>query len=119
MLLTSHRLCRKVIDNTNLFLSLHGDFFNLQNRKLVFRTAQSFPYSQMEIKKTKLMKVNRRGQEEHPRKNLSLDKNAPKINEDDITQVSKETEGMLTKKKLSKSCTGTKSKMLGVLSQPH
>ena len=54
--------------------------------------------------------------EEHPKSNLAQNSNAPRSQEDYITQVSKEIEGRVTKK-LSQDFSRTESRMLGAPSR--
>ena len=55
-------------------------------------------------------------QEEHPRNGQSRNTSVPRINEEDITQVSEEIEGRVTKK-LSQEFSRTESHILGALSK--
>ena len=65
----------------------------------------------------KLAAFNMDGEEKHPRKNLSRGKNAPRINEECVTQVFQDIEGRVTKKMVSKACDRTTSWVLGALSK--
>ena len=55
--------------------------------------------------------------EKHPRSNLAQNSNAPRSQEDYITQVSEEIEGRVTKR-LSKEFSRTKNRILGALTRP-
>ena len=66
--------------------------------------------------KRKLAAVARETQEEHPRNGQSRNTSVPRINEEDITQVSEEIEGRVTKK-LSQEISRTESRILGALSK--
>ena len=66
--------------------------------------------------KRKLAAVTRETQEEHSRNGQSRNTSAPRINEEYITQVSKEIEGRVTKK-LSQEFSRTESRILGDLSK--
>ena len=55
-------------------------------------------------------------QEEHPRNDQSRNTSVPRINEENITQVSEEIEGRFTKN-LSQDFTRTDSRILGALSK--
>ena len=48
--------------------------------------------------KRKLAALNKENCEEHPRSNLAEKSNVPRSQQDDITQVSEEIEGRITKK---------------------
>ena len=64
--------------------------------------------------KRKLAALNKENGEEHPRNNLAQNSNAPRSQEDYITQVSEEIEGRVTKK-LSQEFSRTGSRILGAL----
>ena len=66
--------------------------------------------------KRKLAELNKENCEEHPRSNLARNSNAPKSQEDYITQVSEEIEGRVTKR-LSKEFSRTENGILGALAQ--
>ena len=66
--------------------------------------------------KRKLAAVKREKQEEHPRNGQSRNTSVPRINEEYITQVSKEIEGRVSKK-LSQEFSRTESRILGALSK--
>ena len=66
--------------------------------------------------KRKLAALNKENCEEHPRSNLSQNSNVPRSQEDYMTQVSGEIEGILTKK-LSQKFSRTESRILGALSR--
>ena len=66
--------------------------------------------------KRKLAAVTRETQEEHPRNGQSRNTSVPRINEEYITQVSEEIEGIVTKK-LSQELSRTESRILGALSK--
>ena len=55
--------------------------------------------------------------QEHPWSNLAKNSNAPRSQEDYITQVSEEIEGRVTKK-LSKEFSRTENRILGALARP-
>ena len=65
--------------------------------------------------KRKLAAVTRKTQEERPRNGQSRNTFVPRINEEYITQVSKEIEGRVTKK-LSQEFSRTEYRILGALS---
>ena len=65
-------------------------------------------------KKKKLAALNKEKGEEHPWSNLAQNSNAPRSQEDYITQVSEEIEGRVTKR-LSKEFSRTKNRILGAL----
>ena len=65
--------------------------------------------------KKKLAALNKEVCEEHPRSNLAQNSNAPRSQEDYITQVSEEIEGRVTKK-LSQEFNRTENRTLGALS---
>ena len=66
--------------------------------------------------KRKLAALNKENCEEHPRSNLAQNLNAPKSQEDYITQVSEEIEGRVTKK-LSKEFSRTENRILAALAR--
>ena len=66
--------------------------------------------------KRKLAAVTREIQEENPRNGQSRNTSVPRINEEDITQVSEQIESRVTKK-LSQEFSRTMSRILGVLSK--
>ena len=66
--------------------------------------------------KGKLAALNRENCEEHPRSNLAQNSNAPRSQEDYITQVSEEIEGRVTKR-LSKEFSRTDNRILGGLAR--
>ena len=66
--------------------------------------------------KRKLAAVTRETQEEHPKNGQSRSTSVPRINEEYITQVSEEIEGIVTKK-LSQEFSRTESRILGALSK--
>ena len=65
----------------------------------------------------KLAALNKGNCEEHSRRNLAKNLNVPRSQEDYITQVSEEIEGIVTKK-LSQEFSRTENRMLGALSRP-
>ena len=66
--------------------------------------------------KKKLAALNKENCEEHPRSNLAQNSNAPRSQEDYITQVSEEIEGRVTKR-LSKEFSRTQNRILGALAR--
>ena len=66
--------------------------------------------------KRKLAALNEENCEEHPRSNLAQNLNAPRSQEDYITQVSEEIEGRVTKR-LSKELSRTETRILGTLAR--
>ena len=66
--------------------------------------------------KRKLAALNKENCEEHPRSNLALNLNAPRSQEDYITQVSEEIEGRVTKR-LSNEFSRTENRILGALAR--
>ena len=66
--------------------------------------------------KRKLATLNKENGEEHPRSNLAQNSNAPRSQEDYITQVSEEIEGRVTKR-LSKEFSRTENRILGALAR--
>ena len=64
--------------------------------------------------KRKLAALNKENCEEHPRCNLAQNSNAPRSQEDYITQVSEEIEGRVTKR-LSKEFSRTETRIWGAL----
>ena len=66
--------------------------------------------------KRKLAALNKENCEEYPRSNLAQNSNAPRSQEDYITQVSKEIEGRVTKR-LSKEFSRTENRILGELAR--
>ena len=68
------------------------------------------------LNKRKLAAVNKEDCEEHPRSNLAQISNAPRSQEDYITQVSEEIEGRV-KKRLSKEFSRTENRILGTLAR--
>ena len=60
--------------------------------------------------------MNKENCEEHPRSNLAQNSNAPRSQEDYITQVSEEIEGRVTKK-LSQEFSRTENRILGALAK--
>ena len=66
--------------------------------------------------KRKLAAVTRETQEENPRNGQSRNTSVPRINEEDITQLSEEIEGRVSKK-LSQEFSRTESRILGALSK--
>ena len=66
--------------------------------------------------KRKSAALNKENCEEHPRSNLAQNSNAPRSQEDYITQVSEGIEGRVTKR-LSKEFSRTKNRILGALAR--
>ena len=66
--------------------------------------------------KRKLAALNKENCEEHPRSNLTQSSNAPRSQEDYITQVSEEIEGRVTRR-LSKEFSRTENRILGDLAR--
>ena len=66
--------------------------------------------------KRKLAALNKENCEEHPRSNLAQNLNAPRSQEDYITQVSEEIEGRVTKK-FSQDFSRTENRILGALAR--
>ena len=66
--------------------------------------------------KRKLAALNKENCEEHPRSNLAQNSNAPRSQEDYITQVSEEIEERVTKR-LSKKFSRTENRILGALAR--
>ena len=66
--------------------------------------------------KRKLAALKKENCEEHPRSNLAQNSNAPRSQEDYITQVSEEIEGWVTKR-LSKEFSRTENRILGALAR--
>ena len=66
--------------------------------------------------KRKLAALNKENCEEHPRRNLAQSSNAPRSQEDYVTQVSEEIEGRVTKR-LSKEFSTTENHILGALAR--
>ena len=66
--------------------------------------------------KRQLAVLNEENCEEHPRSNLAQNSNAPRSQEDHITQVSEEIEGRVTKR-LSKVFSRTENRILGALAR--
>ena len=66
--------------------------------------------------KRKLAALNKENCQEHPRSNLAQNSNAPRSQEDYITQVSEEIEGWVTKR-LSEEFSRTESRMIGALAR--
>ena len=66
--------------------------------------------------KRKLAALIKENCEEHPRRNLAQNPNAPISQEDYITQVSEEIEGRVTKR-LSKEFSRTENRILGALAR--
>ena len=66
--------------------------------------------------KRKLVVLNKKNCEEHPRSNLAQNSNVPRAQEDYKTQVSEEIEGGVTKK-LSQEFGRTESRILGALAR--
>ena len=66
--------------------------------------------------KRKLAALTRETQEEHPRNGQSRNTSVPRINEENITQVSEEIESRVTKK-LSQEFSRAESRILGALSK--
>ena len=66
--------------------------------------------------KRKLAALNNENCEEHPRSNLAQNSNAPRSQEDYLTQVSEEIEGRVTKR-LSKEFSRTENRILGALAR--
>ena len=67
-------------------------------------------------KKRKLAALNKENCEEHPRSNLAQNSNAPRSQEDYITQLSEEIERGVTKR-LSKEFSRTENRILGALAR--
>ena len=72
----------------------------------------TFPWKMTTRNKRKLAALNKENCEEHPRSNLAQNSSAPRPQEDYITQVSEEIEGMVTKR-LSKEFSRTENQILG------
>ena len=68
------------------------------------------------INKRKLAALNKKNCQEHPRSNMAQKSNAPRSQEDYITQVFDEIEGRVTKK-LSQEFTSTENSILVALSR--
>ena len=66
--------------------------------------------------KKKLAALNKENCEEHPRSNLAQNWNAPRSQEDYITQVSQEIAGRVTKK-LSQELSRTENRILGAIAR--
>ena len=66
--------------------------------------------------KKKLVTLNKESCEDHPRSNVAQNSNAPRSQEDYITQVSEETEWRVTKK-LSQEFSRTENRILGALAR--
>ena len=66
--------------------------------------------------KRELAALNKENCDEHPRSNLAQNSNAPRSQEDYITQVSVEIEGRVTKR-LSKEFSRTENRILGALAR--
>ena len=66
--------------------------------------------------KRELEALNKENCEEHPSSNLAENSNAPRSQEDYITQVSEEIEGRVTKR-LSKEFSRTENRILGALAR--
>ena len=66
--------------------------------------------------KRKLAALNKENCEEHPRSNLAQNSNAPRSQEDYITQLSEEIEGRVTKR-LSEEFSRTKNSNIGALAR--
>ena len=66
--------------------------------------------------KRKLAALNRENCEENPRRNVAQNSGAPRSQEDYITQVSEEIEGIVTKR-LSKEFNRTENRILGALAR--
>ena len=66
--------------------------------------------------KRKLAALNKGNREEHPRSNLAQNSNAPRSQEDYITQFSEELEGRVTEK-LSQEFSRTENRILGALAR--
>ena len=66
--------------------------------------------------KRKLAALNKKNCGKHSRSNLAQNSNAPRSQEDYITQVSEEIEGRVTKR-LSKEFSGTEIHILGALAR--
>ena len=66
--------------------------------------------------KKKLVTLNKENCEDHPRSNVAQNSNAPRSQEDYITQVSEETEWRVTKK-LSQEFSRTENRILGALAR--
>ena len=64
----------------------------------------------------KLAALNKECCEEHPKSNLVQNTNAPRSEEDYITQVSEEIEGRVTEK-WSQEFSGTENRILGAISR--
>ena len=83
----------------------------------VLLTDHSFSREKMTTRnKRKLAALNMKNCEEHPRSNLAQNSNAPRSQEDYITQVSEEIEGRVTKR-LSKEFGRTENRILGALAR--
>ena len=66
--------------------------------------------------KRKLVALNKENCEEHPRSNLAQNSNAPRSQEDYITQVFEEIEGRVTKR-LTKEFSRTENRILGAVAR--
>ena len=66
--------------------------------------------------KRKLAALNKENCEEHPRSNLAQNSNAPRSQEECITQVPEEIEGRVTKR-FSKEFSRTENRILGALAR--
>ena len=66
--------------------------------------------------KRKLAALNEENCEEHPRSSLAQNSNAPRLQEDYITQIFEEIEGRVTKR-LSKEFSRTENRILGALAR--
>ena len=66
--------------------------------------------------KRKLAAFNKQNCEKHPSSNLAHNSNVPRSQEDYVTQMSEEIEGMVTKK-LSQEFSRTENRILGALAR--
>ena len=90
--------------------------FLLKKQSRITDWSLLFTWKMTTRNKRKLAALNKENCEEHPRSNLAQNSNAPRSQEDYITQVFEEIEGRVTKR-LSKEFSRTENRILGALAR--
>ena len=82
----------------------------------LFTTENTFPEEMATQNKRKLATLNKENCEELPRSNLAQNSTVPRSQEDHITKVPEDFDGIVTKK-LSQEFSRTENRILGTLAQ--
>ena len=99
------------------FITAKTELISRSENNQVLLTDHYFSRKEMTTRnKRKLTALNKENCDERPRSNLAQNSNAPRSQEDYITQVSEEIEGRVTKR-LSKEFSRTENRILGALAR--